>query len=189
MKTKLLLSLALVLSGGWFGCSTSQHPHNANGQPPVSTAGNTLVLSSSIGFANYHDVYRFIAERESIPTNADALLKLAAESHMEIATIENLGIIQIIEANYYGDIFNKIRGAQLNGRYYVLRKNKSGFDLVGILEGNIYRWDNVGKSIKLKAHWHGGEWNGEDAWDIYEWNGQTFGAIAPASLPGPLPSH
>ena len=189
MKPKLILYLTLVLSGGLFGCSTNQHVHNVNGHPPVSAAGNWLFLESPMRFANYHDVYRFIAKCESIPTDADALLKLAAESNMEISTNEKIGTIQIIEANYYGDVFNEIRGAQLNGRYYVLRKTKSGFDLVGILEGNIYRWDNVGKSIKLKTHWHSGAWSGEDDWNIYEWNGQTFGAIAPTSLPSPLPNH
>jgi hypothetical protein len=189
MKPKLVLCLALVLSGGLFGCSTSQHSHNANGQPSVGAAGNALVLNSPIKFASYHDVYRFIAECEGVPTNADGLLKLAAESNMQIANIEKIGTIQIIEANYYGEVFNEIRGAQLNGRYYVLRKNKSNFELVGILEGNVYRWNNVGENIKLESHWYVGALSDEDDWNTYKWNGQTFGAIDPASLPSPLPKH
>ena len=186
MKSKLILCLALVLSGILFGCSTHQHLHNEYERPPVGFAAKGLNPDLPIKFASYYDVYGFIAECEGIPTNADALLKLAAESKMEITPIENVGTIQIIEANYYGDVFNEIRGAQLNGRYYVLRKHKRDFALVGILAGNIYRWENVGKRVKLKTHWHGGLGNGEDDWQSYEWNGQTFGAIAPASLPGPL---
>ncbi len=189
MKFGLSFCLALVLSGVLFGCSTGQHLHNACGHPSVRFAAKGLNPNLPIKFASYCDVYGFIAECEGIPTNADALLKLAAESKMEITPIENVGTIQIIEANYYGDVFNEIRGAQLNGRYYVLRKHKSDFALVGILEGNLYRWENVGKSVKLKTHWHVGLGNGEDDWQSYEWNGQTFGAIAPASLPSPLPKR
>jgi hypothetical protein len=189
MKYEIILCCALVLSGGLLGRSAPYRLQDGSWHPPIGDTAKASNPDLPIKFTNYHDVYRFIAECEGVPTNADALLKLASESKMEITPIENVGTIQIIEANYYSDVFNKIRGAQLNGRYYVLRRNKSDFDLVGILEGNIYRWENIGKSVKLKTHWHVGAWNGEADWQSYEWNGRTFGAIAPASLPSPLPKR
>ena len=172
MKPNLLLCLALVLSGGLFGCATNQIKRSQS-----STASEQIPH-----FENLGNAYSYIAKCENLPTDDKAVLKLAAESKIDVINIENIGEIQIIEANYFRDGDNEIRGAQWNGRYYVLRRNNEGFDLVGILEGNIYRW-HFGKTLALQAHWHSGAWTDDAGWENYPWNGRTFGAIAPASLP------
>lgn len=171
MKPKIILCFALFLSGVLFGCGTR----------PI----DGLYVSSSpktLHFKSYREAYSYIARCESLPTDAQTVLKLAVESKTEIARVENVGTLHVIEASYYVGIYDQLRGAQANGRYYVLREDNGKFDLAGILEGNAYRWCNTDKEIVLQAHWHGGGGNSEDDWISYPWDGRCFGAIAPTSL-------
>ena len=116
MKPKLILCLALVLSGGLFGCATNQIDRSVSEQIPH--------------FEDLGNAYSYIAKCESLPTDDKTALKLAAESKIDVINIENIGEIEIIEANYFRDGDNEIRGAQWNGRYYVLRRSNEGFDLL-----------------------------------------------------------
>lgn len=170
MISKIVSGLALVLSSVLFGCVT-QRPDPRD----------LLSASEPLHFKNYREAYAYVAHCEGLPTDADTLLKLAAESKMEITPVENLGTFHIIEASYYADGLDQIRGAQGNGRFYVLRENKGNFDLAGILEGNAYRWNNTDNHAALQTHWHVGGGDNDD-WTDYSWNGQSFGAIAPTSL-------
>jgi hypothetical protein len=65
MKTKLLLSLALVLNGGLFGCSTViHHPIDASKQTPTSTTNKSVIpLSASIALLDSpfnNEIYVFV---------------------------------------------------------------------------------------------------------------------------------
>jgi len=63
MKPKLLLGLALVLGGGWFGCSTSAQPHAKSisrtpNPPSADQVRNWVGYSDSVHFnlmTNYSD--------------------------------------------------------------------------------------------------------------------------------------
>lgn len=172
MRQKLHISLALVLGGVLFGCAVrpTDGPYESSN-------------SKALHFKGYREAYVYIAKCESLPADDNTVLKLAAESTMKVVQIENIGTLHIIEAEYYDGVYDRVRGAQANGRYYVLRENNGKFDLAGILEGNAYRWSQTGKSVALQTHWDSGEKNSEDGWISYPWNGRAFGAIAPASLP------
>lgn len=157
-----------------------------------STAPRMAMKDMSIGnkpgpsFSDYRQLFSWIAKCEGLPTDARTIFDLAAESKLDYFQDEKFGKICIIEVNYYGDgQFNQIRGAQGNGRYYVIKSTERGFDLVGILEGNSYSWDNVGERRRLITTWHMSISENEGM--TYDWNGKTFGAISPASLPSMPP--
>src|SRR5580704_10420626 len=118
MNHKIIPCLALVLSGGLFGCA--MRPTDG-----LYESSGSKVLH----FKSYWEAYVYIAKCESLPTDDNTVLKLAAESTMSIVQIENIGTLHIIEAQYYDGVYDRIRGAQANGRYYVLRENNGKFDL------------------------------------------------------------
>jgi hypothetical protein len=172
MKPRIILCLALIFSGGVFGCATRP----LDGLYSSSASG-------TLHFKGYQEAYSYIAKCEGLSEDYATALKLAAESKTEITPVENVGVFHIIEASYYVGGYDQIRGAQANGRYYVLRERSGSFDLAGVLEGNIYRWNNVGENVALQTHWHSSGGNAEGDWINYPWDGRVFGAIAPARLP------
>lgn len=103
-----------------------------------------------IVFTNYMGIFTFIANYEHLSIDKDTLFTLAADSRIDRSAIDGIGQVMVIESNYYGGgKFNRIRGAQLNGRYFVLRIDGDSFRLIGVLNGNGYRWDNVGDKRRL----------------------------------------
>jgi hypothetical protein len=188
MNPKLLLCLALVLSGGLFGCSTAR---------PTFVTGDTdsKPIRLPIKFAGYREFYTFVAQHTSggVPTNADTLFNLAADSTTKIITLgmgdsrnEKMPYVYLVTPHYYnGGVFDQIRGAQGNGEYYILRPlskytaldTDKGFELVGILEGNAYTVQdiNVNETPRFVSYWHLSA--GEHPESIYEWNGKFFAQI------------
>ena len=188
MKTNLLLCLALVLSGGLFGCSTPKQSAFLGGVYDIEQ------VKLPIKFSNYHELYAFIAKYNTyggMQTDANTLFKLAADSTTEIITLEKLEdtnlppYVYIVTSHYYnGGIFDEIRGAQGNGNFYILRPlakdftsmdTDHGFELVGLVAGNAYRWREVARHLILQTHWHSGAFY--DDWTSYKWNGNYFEQI------------
>ena len=175
MKPKLILCLALVLGGGLFGCSTTK---------PALTAGDADVkqIKLPIKFAGYREFFTFVAQNTygGMPTNADTLLKLAADSSIEIIGLDfkQMPYVYVVESGYFNGEFDEIRGAQGNGQYYILRPlatddaDSGGFELVGILKGNAYAVQYVNGTPRFVSYWHLSA--REHPETIYEWNGKFF---------------
>lgn len=175
MKPKLLIGLALVLSGGWFGCSTTR-PGLVGGDMDKEQ------IKLPIKFAGYREFYTFVAQHtgEGMPTDADSLFKLAADSTVKIVGLDfkQMPYVYVVESHFYNGCFDGIRGEQGNGYYYVLQPlandnaTLGGFQLVGILEGNAYTVQHVNMTPRFISYWHISA--GEHPETIYEWNGKFF---------------
>ncbi len=122
--------------------------------------------------------------------DTDALLKMASDSTTTIITVDDDKAMQdkyiyLIEPHYYdGGIFDKIRGAQGNGSYYVLRPlatnytevdTDKGFELIGILSGNSCEFTHETGKPAFVTHWHMSAAEAPET--IYEWNGNFFEAL------------
>jgi len=178
MKSKLLLCLALVLSGGLFGCSTPKKEFSVG----VGTEAQDVKLP--IKFANYRELYTFIAQHTygGMPTNDNTLFKLASDSETKIYVFDiPPSYLWVITPHFFngGD---EIRGAQGNGDYYVLRplvvrnfrfaNTDCEFELVGVGAGNTLNWSNYNQKARFTTSWH---LSAEDHPEtIYEWNGKFF---------------
>ena len=162
-----VVGLVLVLAG----CSSVQV------QPSSTTLPATTV------FTNYQAAFRFIAQHERLPTDAGTLFRLAADSEIRVWHFDDMPPLYVVTARYYaGGIYDQIRGAQDNGRYYVLRtfaRDFSGvgntdrcFELVGIAEGNIYTWQSINRRLRLITRWHMSA--AESTTSAYDWDGTSF---------------
>jgi hypothetical protein len=180
MKPKLIFCLALVLSGGLFGCSTTHwSADNPESNPKLP-----------IQFKNYGELYAFIAAHvnggSGMATNADMVLAMASDTTTKIVTLadDKIPCVYLVTPHFYnGGIFDHIRGAQGNGDYYILRPlskptdytgdgKDHGFELIGIGEGNTFTWTNLNGKIGFVTTWHISA--GEHPETIYEWNGKFF---------------
>ncbi len=141
-----------------------------------------------IHFSNYRELYLFMAKYEGIPTSADAVFQFAADSETEIYTLDELpSYVWVIMPHFFnGGIFDEIRGAQGNGSIYLvhpLARNfasddtNRGFELIGIAEGNAYRFASINQIPRLITNWHISA--GEHPESIYEWNGKFFAQLPP----------
>ncbi|MFH1282858.1 MAG: hypothetical protein ABII27_04260 [bacterium] len=103
--------------------------------------------SESKTYDSYEEVFNFIADSETVVK--DNIFNLASDSviHRYFCESKTLqGWVIVIEANLYGlGLHNQVRGAQLNGRYYVFHVANDKFEYIGKLEGNM-----------LKAYWEDG---------------------------------
>lgn len=92
-------------------------------------------------FAGYRELFSYIAEREELPTDPDAILKLAAESSLaEVRARADESYI-VVRVDFRADTHvSKVRGAQGNGPFYVLRREGGRFRLLGTMFGNSYVW-------------------------------------------------
>jgi len=159
--------LAAILAG----CTTAP-THQASKSPWTDTP-----------FRSYREAFKFIAQSEGLPTDSKTLLQLAADSKVVVHHFDGIPALYIVEANYYaGGIYNQIRGVQLNGRYYVLRSLARdfagignldrGFELIGVLQGNTYRWDNTDDRLRLITTWHVSAPDNKGS--VYDWDGRVF---------------
>ena len=137
---------------GLLGCSSVRLPTSAIGR------GTTR-------FRDYAEAFRFIARHEELSTDEGTVFRLAADSSVEIWRFEQIPILYFVTAHYYaGGLYDQIRGAQGNGRYYLLRPLNHeftaagnldrGFELVGIAEGNTYHWQTINSRPRLATTWH-----------------------------------
>ena len=171
MKSKLILCLALVLSGGLVGCSTTK-----------STVTDTEQIKLPIKFAGYREFFTFIGHNElnGMPINDDTVFKLAADSMIKIIGLDfkQMPYVYLVESHYFSGEFDEIRGAQGNGQYYILRPLAAdnaalvGFELVGILDGNGYTVQHINGTPRFVSYWHLSA--SEHPESIYEWNGKFF---------------
>jgi hypothetical protein len=134
-------------------------------------------------FPTYEEAFRFIAQQETIPMDDRTVFRLAADSRIEILRFGEHATFYLVEANLYGGgIYNRIRGAQFNGRYYVLRSLsedfiqpdnwEKGFELVGILSGNRYEVKQSEGKLSIVTSWHSSLF--ERGVFTYVWDGKSF---------------
>lgn len=163
MKTHGTVIFTVLLLASLIACGSSL--------PAEESLGESL--PRPVVFTNYTGIFTFIARYELLPIDADTLFTLAADSRIDRSIIDGIGQVMVIESNYYGGgKFNRIRGAQLNGRYFVLRIDGDSFRLIGVLSGNAYRWDNVGSKRRLITSWHLSA--AESPETTYTWDGAVF---------------
>jgi hypothetical protein len=169
---ELVCTVGLILSLA--GCSL----------PPARRAGGSPTATNT--FATYQETFRFIAQNEGLPGDAGTVFRLAADSSVEVLHFDRMPYFYFITARYYaGGIYDQIRGAQDNGRYYILRPLNQqftevgnldrGFELACVAEGNTHRWRTFNDRLRLITTWHLSA--AESATNIYEWNGKSFHAV------------
>ena len=175
MKAKLIIALALMLCGSLIGCST-----------PKGGLEIQKETRLPIKFAGYRELYIFIAHQvdEDFPTDNHTLFKLAADSTTKIVTLDSKEIpyVYLIENHYYnGGIYDQMRGAHGNGSFFVVRPlanndaaldTDKGFELVGILSGNVYELTHINGKPRFTTYWHISA--GEHPKTDYDWNGKYF---------------
>lgn len=127
-------------------------------------------------FDNYKQLFTFIAKLEGLPADPDTIRKLAEESTIEPIGQLSPGRFIVIDVEYMGKEFSKIRSFHNNGSYYILLKNKKNFKLVGCVVGNRYRWDIVEDRIRIIVNYH---FSIEPCEAVYLWNGKSFQPISP----------
>ena len=172
MKPKLLLCLALVLSGGLFGCSTTK---------PALVAGDTHAeqIKLPITFASNREFFTFVARNSinGMPINDDTVSKLATDSTDKTVGLDSkqrqMPFVHVVESHYFNRGIDEIRGVQGNGQFYILRPLfTSKVELVGILDGNSYRLQPINGTPRFVSYWHLSA--NESSENIYEWNGKFF---------------
>jgi hypothetical protein len=167
------LGFGLILAG----CSSVQI------QPPSGKSAAARV------FTDYHAAFRFIAERERLPMDAGTLFRLAADSEIQVWCFDDIPPLYVITARYYaGGIYDQIRGAQGQGRYYLLRtfardftavgNIDRSFELVGVAEGNSYTWQTINHQLRLITRWHLSA--AESSTNAYDWDGRAFNSVSAA---------
>jgi len=177
VKRKYVLCLMLALGGLSSGCSASKQ--SVAIIPPSDREGIELPVK----FRDYQEVFMFIAKHEGIPTNTDWLFKFAADSETRNYTLDEppFHVWLIIPHFYNGGIYDKIRSAQGNGGYYVLRplagdftsdNTDCGFELVRVAAGNTITWSGNNHRARFTTTWHVSA--AESPADVYEWNGNFF---------------
>lgn len=142
MTSKLVLCLAVVLGGALCGCSTTR--------PPAIIAPEEQLRQTElpVTFANYRQLYEFMAKLEGVQSFPDALFKLAADSQTKMYALdEPPKHVWVITPHFYnGGIYDQIRGATGNGNFYLVRplarndtslNTDCGFELIGIADNRL----------------------------------------------------
>jgi hypothetical protein len=169
MKFRLLLCLALVFSGGLFGCSTTK---------PASIATDAEQIKLPITFASLDDFFTFVARNSinGMPINDDTVSKLVADSTDKIVDLDSkqrqMPFVHVLESHYFNRGFDEIRGVKGNGQFYILRPLTNKVELVGILDGNSYRLQPINGTPRFVSYWHLSA--NKSSENIYEWNGKFF---------------
>jgi hypothetical protein len=170
--TRLWLVLAIVLAG----CSTTKHQS-------IGPQADKAEVKLPVKFSGYKEAYAFIAKVEGIPRDADLLFQLAADSEIQIYSLDKpLTNVWVVTPHFYGvNGSDQIRGAQGNGGIYVLRilvrdpaarDSKYGFELIGFGAGNHFRFASVNGKPRFMTSWHMGASDHSES--VYEWNGRFF---------------
>ena len=179
MNSKINLCLALCLCGILTGCSAIK--------PPVipGNGSDGELIKLPIKFADYREFYTFVAQRTygGMPTDAENLFKLAAESRTEIISLDYKAMpyVYVVEPHYFIGENDEIRGAQGNGDYYILcplaagHTPLGGFELVGVAEGNGYTLRYSNGVPQFVTYWHMSA--SDHVKNIYDWNGKEFQQI------------
>ncbi len=162
-----------------------------SGQNNRSTVvvGTKSTVELPIKFSGYKEFYTFVARQtfDGMEPADHLVLKLAADSATEIITVESkeLPYVYLVTSHFYdGGIYDKIRGVQGNGTYFILRplaedftalNTDRGFELIGIAEGNSCKLAYSDGKPRFVTHTHVSAL--ESVQGIYEWNGKTLEQI------------
>lgn len=106
------------------------------------------------------------------------LFKVAAESSMDRYWLdeETKDIVLVIKLDSLNEPYSAMRGAQDNGAYYLFVPNDNGFEHVGTMEGNSYKWGTFNGKARFTTSWH---MSSTDAIEtVYGWNGSRFEVTA-----------
>lgn len=127
-------------------------------------------------FKNWQECFRFMANElgDMLPNqDDDTLFKLAAESSAETYWIKSPKIAIVIKLDYIEGSYSLIRGAQGNGAYYIFSPVENGYEFLGTLEGNSYKWQDSGSGgSKFITTWH---WSADETGEnIYDWDGHQY---------------
>ncbi len=104
----------------------------------------------------------------------NSLFKLAAESSMEWFGLQDGTdkIVCVIKLDSLNGPDSALRGVQGNGPYYLFTPIGRGFQFVGRMEGNGYRWSTVNRQARFTTSWHK---SASDSYEnIYDWDGKMF---------------
>ncbi len=110
-------------------------------------------------FANYRELFEYIADAESLPKDPETVFKLAAESSISVHQVKVGDFHLVIRADFHGDGYvSTIRGAQGNGTFYVLHRERGGLRLIGTMFGNGYVPGSLNGQLyfKMGAHMSAG---------------------------------
>lgn len=172
MKPKILLFLALVLSGLVFGCASRHKPVEV---PILWQNSNFYPKMPDKPFRDYKAIFKYIAALENLPQDSGTLLAIATDSSVErmYPHILDIGTLLVIRADYYGRSHFGIRGMQGQGRYYTFRMVPEGWLLVGIFHADHLRWEVTSEQMRVFAYWHMTSMEVESP-TVYTWNGHLF---------------
>ena len=123
----------------------------------LSLSSSINILAENRCFNNYKEVFSHIATAERIvPSNEIYDLTADSTVHRFYSHSKRLeGWIIVIEANLFGlQKYNKVRGAQLNGRYYVFHVKEKCFYFLGQLEGKMLEAEYEEGLPIFKTVWH-----------------------------------
>jgi hypothetical protein len=123
-------------------------------------------VTSPIALRNYDALFRFVGQKELVEIGyvasltPEVVLKLAAESKIEFMDVDGQ-MFAVVEPHYYSEkqLVDTVRGASGNGSYYILCLSESQnadarFKLLGIADGNQYRWMIVNRIPVFVTRWH-----------------------------------
>ena len=140
-------------------------------------------LTVPIHFKNYQEIFKYIADENEGEGDPEYILELAADSRVDYLRKDHTkgtGDMIVITANYIDkkEFFgiDMIRGAQGNGSFYVFQKNDDGYDLIGILSGNGYKFAQVNGKDSVLTSWHVSA--SEYTETLYQWDGKVYRLIS-----------
>jgi hypothetical protein len=137
-------------------------------QPPAAQTDESPNSPLARHFSSYTQLFRLIAANEmDLPTDSETVLTLAAQSDFELYVTDSRSVFAVITPHYYvGNAIDQLRGASGNGNFYVVRLNLSSgladepgrsppsLDLLGVAEGNSFRWSSENDQQILITTWH-----------------------------------
>jgi len=152
-------------------CGCGKHPLSEE-MRVVSPARDSEANTLPSVFTDYRAAFQEIARREGLRQDEQALFGLAVDSTVERFGFTRAGVFSIVRPEYYGKSQFGIRGVLGQGNYYVFQRDGAEWRLLGVLQGNSYRWDCVGDKICIITRWHVSA--GESPETVYLRNGRTF---------------
>ncbi len=168
------LFLAIVSSCcaiAFAGCASRPSPLDARAIATEADYDPGLLTRS---FSGYGEVLRFLAGREGLPQDQHSLFEIAADSELQRSFPSPIGELVVVRLDYRGESRFGIRGAQGQGRYYAFKVMDGSWQLVGIFHGSSLRWELVGDTIRVFAHWHTSAFDDPADDPAYIWNGKFF---------------
>ena len=153
------------------GCASRPSPLDARACATNADYDPHLLSRS---FSGYGEVLKFLAVREGLPQDRRSLFAIAADSELQRSFPSAIGELVVVRLDYRGESRFGIRGAQGQGRYYAFRVMDGAWQLVGIFHASSLRWEFVGETIRVFAHWHASAFDDPADDPALIWNGSFF---------------